>query len=130
MADSKLRNAPTASREGAVEPGTEGAPRGGGIWRGRLRPRRREGENGEEEEAGDEEEEGEENLEGLSLSAESEEAEEESDWDYSGRPGFRCEICGRRSENVGPRRGFDYTVSYCGGCACLVMVKLPYITIT
>ena len=36
--------------------------------------------------------------------------------DWSGRPGFRCEICGRRSENVGPRRGFDYRLCVCGGC--------------
>mmetsp|Transcript_8867 Transcript_8867/g.24487 ORF Transcript_8867/g.24487 Transcript_8867/m.24487 type:complete len:325 (-) Transcript_8867:298-1272(-) len=36
--------------------------------------------------------------------------------DWSGRPGFRCGVCGRRSENVGPRRGFDYKASVCGGC--------------
>lgn len=36
--------------------------------------------------------------------------------DWSGRAGFRCEVCNRRSENVGPRRGFDYRDSVCGGC--------------
>ena len=36
--------------------------------------------------------------------------------DWSGRPGQRCECCGRRSENVGPRRGFDYRQGVCGGC--------------
>lgn len=39
--------------------------------------------------------------------------------DWSGRPGSTCEICGRRSENVGPRRGFDYSSGVCGGCADL-----------
>jgi hypothetical protein len=32
---------------------------------------------------------------------------------------MRCEICNRRSENVGPRRGFDYSDSVCGGCCDL-----------
>ena len=42
---------------------------------------------------------------------------EASGADYSGRGGgFRCRICNRRSENVGPRRGFDYRISMCGGC--------------
>ena len=36
--------------------------------------------------------------------------------DWSGLPGHRCEICGRSSENVGPRRGFDYINDCCGGC--------------
>lgn len=36
--------------------------------------------------------------------------------DWSGRPGHRCEMCGRRSENVGPRRGFSYADNMCGGC--------------
>lgn len=36
--------------------------------------------------------------------------------DWSGRGGYRCDVCGRRSENVGPRRGFDYSISMCGGC--------------
>ena len=39
--------------------------------------------------------------------------------DWSGRPGYTCECCGRRSENVGPRRGFDYKDSFCGGCGDL-----------
>merc|ERR1712238_530533 len=39
--------------------------------------------------------------------------------DWSGRPGARCSICGRRSEAVGGRRGFDYFVDMCGGCADL-----------
>jgi len=36
--------------------------------------------------------------------------------DWSGRPGHRCEVCNRSSENVGPRRGFDYANDVCGGC--------------
>ena len=36
--------------------------------------------------------------------------------DWSGLPGHLCEVCGRSSENVGPRRGFDYVNDYCGGC--------------
>ena len=36
--------------------------------------------------------------------------------DWSGRPGSTCTICGRCSENVGPRRGFDYENDTCGGC--------------
>ena len=36
--------------------------------------------------------------------------------DYSGRPGARCDMCNRRSEFVGPTRGFDYSSSICGGC--------------
>ena len=36
--------------------------------------------------------------------------------DYSGRPGSRCRICNRSSENVGGRRGFDYRDRICGGC--------------
>ena len=32
--------------------------------------------------------------------------------DWSGRPGQRCQCCGRRSENVGPRRGFDYRLVF------------------
>ena len=36
--------------------------------------------------------------------------------DWSGRPGHRCTICNRRSEGVGPRRGFNYEDDYCGGC--------------
>ena len=36
--------------------------------------------------------------------------------DWSGEPGHRCGCCGRRSENVGPRRGFDYINDVCGGC--------------
>mmetsp|Transcript_15999 Transcript_15999/g.34803 ORF Transcript_15999/g.34803 Transcript_15999/m.34803 type:complete len:142 (+) Transcript_15999:98-523(+) len=39
--------------------------------------------------------------------------------DWSGMPGHRCQLCGRRSENVGPRRGFDYSDDICGGCADL-----------
>ena len=39
---------------------------------------------------------------------------EEMDW--SGRGGGRCDMCGRRSENVGPRRGFDHRNNICGGC--------------
>ena len=34
---------------------------------------------------------------------------------WSGRVSGRYELCGRRSENVGPRRGFDYVHDYCGG---------------
>lgn len=36
--------------------------------------------------------------------------------DWSGAPGHNCDVCGRRSENVGPRRGFDYANDVCGGC--------------
>lgn len=36
--------------------------------------------------------------------------------DWSGKPGHRCDVCNRRSENVGPRRGFDYANDVCGGC--------------
>ena len=36
--------------------------------------------------------------------------------DWSGRPGHRCSLCNRRSEGVGPRRGFNYKDGYCGGC--------------
>ncbi len=36
--------------------------------------------------------------------------------DCSGKPGYRCGMCNRRSENVGPRRGFCYRHSQCGGC--------------
>jgi len=39
--------------------------------------------------------------------------------DWSGRPGHRCQLCGRSSEGVGPRRGFDYTQDVCGGCTDL-----------
>ena len=39
--------------------------------------------------------------------------------DWSGLPGHCCEVCGRSSENVGPRRGFDYINDYCGGCCDL-----------
>lgn len=39
--------------------------------------------------------------------------------DWSGMPGHRCQLCGRSSENVGPRRGFDYSEDVCGGCADL-----------
>lgn len=39
--------------------------------------------------------------------------------DWSGRPGQQCRCCGRRSDNVGPRRGFCYRTSYCGGCTDL-----------
>jgi hypothetical protein len=39
--------------------------------------------------------------------------------DWSGRPGHRCDICGRRSEFVGPTRGFDYNKDICGGCCSL-----------
>ena len=36
--------------------------------------------------------------------------------DFSGRPGARCQLCNRRSDFVGPTRGFDYANSVCGGC--------------
>ncbi|KAL7500350.1 hypothetical protein ACHAWT_010516 [Skeletonema menzelii] len=36
--------------------------------------------------------------------------------DWSGQPGHRCDYCGRSSDNVGPRRGFDYINDVCGGC--------------
>lgn len=39
--------------------------------------------------------------------------------DWSGAPGYRCDICGRRSETVGPVRGFDYASSICGGCCAI-----------
>eukprot|EP00563_Minutocellus_polymorphus_P018542 CAMPEP_0197717180 /NCGR_PEP_ID=MMETSP1434-20131217/1808_1 /TAXON_ID=265543 /ORGANISM="Minutocellus polymorphus, Strain CCMP3303" /LENGTH=141 /DNA_ID=CAMNT_0043301669 /DNA_START=65 /DNA_END=490 /DNA_ORIENTATION=+ len=39
--------------------------------------------------------------------------------DWSGRPGHRCNLCGRSSEGVGPRRGFDYDNDICGGCCDL-----------
>ena len=39
--------------------------------------------------------------------------------DWSGAPGGVCSLCGRRSENVGPRRGYDYVNDYCGGCCDL-----------
>ena len=52
----------------------------------------------------------------FSAAPEGEEDSSAGGGDWSGRPGFRCEICGRRSENVGPRRGFNYEESYCGGC--------------
>ena len=39
--------------------------------------------------------------------------------DWSGLSGHCCEVCGRSSENVGPRRGFDYINDYCGGCCDL-----------
>ena len=53
----------------------------------------------------------------LCVGGSDEELEEGgSGGDWSGRPGSRCEICGRRSENVGPRRGFDYANDVCGGC--------------
>lgn len=39
--------------------------------------------------------------------------------DWSGRPGHRCTVCGRSSEGVGPRRGFDYDDDVCGGCCDL-----------
>lgn len=40
----------------------------------------------------------------------------DSELDWSGRPGGRCDMCNRCSENIGPRRGFNYQDSYCGGC--------------
>ncbi len=36
--------------------------------------------------------------------------------DWSGQRGHRCDYCGRSSDNVGPRRGFDYVNDVCGGC--------------
>ena len=39
--------------------------------------------------------------------------------DWSGRPGHKCQLCGRSSEGVGPRRGFDYQHNVCGGCTSL-----------
>ena len=39
--------------------------------------------------------------------------------DWSGRSGYKCQLCGRSSEGVGPRRGFDYRNSVCGGCTDL-----------
>ncbi|KAL7429462.1 hypothetical protein ACHAXM_001701 [Skeletonema potamos] len=39
--------------------------------------------------------------------------------DWSGRPGHKCQLCGRSSEGVGPRRGFDYRNDVCGGCTDL-----------
>jgi len=49
-------------------------------------------------------------------SDEEDSSDDEEEYDWSGRPGYRCNICSRRSENVGPRRGFDYENSVCGGC--------------
>lgn len=45
-----------------------------------------------------------------------EEEEDDEKLNWSGLPGGQCGICGRRSENVGPRRGFNYVDEYCGGC--------------
>ena len=42
--------------------------------------------------------------------------------DYSGRPGYRCQMCNRRSEFVGHRRGFDYCDRICGGCCDLEQI--------
>ena len=55
----------------------------------------------------------------LLLIIRGDEVDTGSNADWSGRSGYRCEICGRRSENVGPRRGFDYRASVCGGCTDL-----------
>ena len=44
---------------------------------------------------------------------------DEDGGDWSGFGGYRCSVCGRRSDNVGPRRGFDYRTSTCGGCTDL-----------
>jgi len=50
---------------------------------------------------------------------ESSEDSEGGGGDWSGRSGYRCKTCRRSSENVGPRRGFDYENGYCGGCTDL-----------
>ena len=49
----------------------------------------------------------------------SEAAEEVEGADFTGRPGFRCALCRRRSEHVGIDAGFDYKHRICGLCVTL-----------
>ena len=46
-------------------------------------------------------------------------AEEAEGADFTGRPGFRCALCRRRSEQVGVEAGFDYSHRICGLCVTL-----------
>jgi hypothetical protein len=57
------------------------------------------------------------NEDGTSIyQEEMDEMDPNDEFDWSGRPGHRCTYCSRRSENVGPRRGYNYKNDYCGGC--------------
>jgi hypothetical protein len=49
--------------------------------------------------------------------------------DWSGTPGHKCEVCGRLSDDVGPRRGFDYSTHRCGGCRCFPSYTLSFLYI-